>query len=653
VRESARPLLCCRFLSILTNGADVKQWGRLRSVAAIAALGLATAALPTAVALAAPGAAATASLRVAVTGLPHAVGGLVTVTGPAHYSKKLKQTTTLTHLVAGTYQVSASPVQSKGTTYVPTVTGGTQKLAKGRTGNAKADYFTHVPSTTKSVPGSAVTSVTPVGTGKQIVVKSSSAPKPGDIIAVGQGAATPDGLLAKVTGVQRHGSTVTLTTQPATLQEAMPQGEFTFSPAGDLSPMSTQTVRAGNTGPAARALAAKPLSLDQALKCGAGAEVKLTGSVATSIKPFLHASWHGRHSSLTGSVTAKLDADIKAEVTGTAGCTLSSVNLGGPHPLGSFVVFIGGWPVVVVPELQLTVQGSASTTASETAEVSAGATGTAGLSYADGQLTKISSLTFSRSGQQPTLTASGDAKLSVGADVTLALYGAGGPTVGIEPGLELKADSTATPWWTLDATLGASASMQVPALGISTKKIQFFNPPLSYEVAHASTGPKGSVVFSQAPGTSAPPANLGPYTMKPFAADTQPEGPVDTVQSPTGPVGFSQSLTHYLLSDGSWQTWSNGYTGDVYATGTSGSVTLTLPPGTKAFYFYGEPTQYALYSMTATSDDGTTSGAIPVQGQAGAQYFGFYATGSTTLNSITISGEDPTGSGIGEFAISS
>src|SRR5258708_20436598 len=114
--------------------------------------------------------------------------------------------------------------------------------------------------------------------------------------------------------------------------------------------MSTQPVHGGNRGPAARARAAKPLSLDQALKCGAGAEVKLTGSVATSIKPFLHASWHGRHSSLTGSVTAKLDADIKAEVTGTAGCTLSSVNLGGPHPLGSFVVFIAACPPLPLPQ---------------------------------------------------------------------------------------------------------------------------------------------------------------------------------------------------------------------------------------------------------------------------------------------------------------
>jgi len=126
---------------------------------------------------------------------------------------------------------------------------------------------------------------------------------------------------------------------------------------------------------------------------------------------------------------------------------------------------------------------------------------------------------------------------------------------------------------------------------------------------------------------------------------------VSGVDGPTGGVGFSPSLTHYTVGGG-WATWSNGYTGDVYATETQ-SVTLTLPDLTKAFYFYAEPDQFETFSMVATSDDGATSGPIAVDGFAGAQYFGFYATGSSSVKSITITGGDPDGFAVGEFGISS
>jgi hypothetical protein len=40
-----------------------------------------------------------------------------------------------------------------------------------------------------------------------------------------------------------------------------------------------------------------------------------------------------------------------------------------------------------------------------------------------------------------------------------------------------------------------------------------------------------------------------------------------------------------------------------------------------------------------------------VQGEAGAQYFGFYGNGSATLSSITVTTADPTGFAVGEFGI--
>jgi hypothetical protein len=176
----------------------------------------------------------------------------------------------------------------------------------------------------------------------------------------------------------------------------------------------------------------------------------------------------------------------------------------------------------------------------------------------------------------------------------------------------------------------------------------------AFPFSMVASAASGSIIFSDAPGTSAPPSTLGPYRMTSFPADTQAVGgTVSSVAGPTGTLGFTPSLQHCLTpnSAGCWQTWSNGYSGDVYAT-SSGSITITLPASTAAFYFYAEPDQFETFSITATSNDGTTSGSIPVAGQAGAEYFGFYATGGASLTSITVSGTDPTGFAVGEFGIS-
>lgn len=175
-----------------------------------------------------------------------------------------------------------------------------------------------------------------------------------------------------------------------------------------------------------------------------------------------------------------------------------------------------------------------------------------------------------------------------------------------------------------------------------------------------STCTTPQIHFDGSPGTNAPPSTLGPYEMTAFGTDSQPVCPnegsiVSGVVDPAGTIGFSQALSHDLIGQ-CWATWSNGYTGDVYDTFNSGSaeptqVTITLPAGTNAFYFYAEPQQFSVFSVEATAQDGTTSGPIDVQGEGGAQYFGFYGTGGATLSSITVTTADPTGFAVGEFGI--
>lgn len=168
----------------------------------------------------------------------------------------------------------------------------------------------------------------------------------------------------------------------------------------------------------------------------------------------------------------------------------------------------------------------------------------------------------------------------------------------------------------------------------------------------ACTGFTGfDTTFDGSPGTGAPPATLGPYTMIPFPADNRGIfSQITAVPGPTGQIGFNYPVYHYRIGSG-WATWSHGYSGDIYYTSGGTSLTISLPPDTGAFYFYAEPNSYDWFSFTATTQDGTTSGAVSVFGSSGATYFGFYSPVDSPLQTISITAGD--NFAVGEFGIAS
>jgi hypothetical protein len=175
-------------------------------------------------------------------------------------------------------------------------------------------------------------------------------------------------------------------------------------------------------------------------------------------------------------------------------------------------------------------------------------------------------------------------------------------------------------------------------------------------------GATSTVVFTGAPGTGAPPATLGGYHMTAFPTDARPVfTSVSTAPGPFGQnVAFSRALTHRRVGSYTtgWLNWSNGYSRDVYFSFTTSSVTLNLPPGTKAFYLYAQSDEFGTYQFTAHSQNGSaSSGAVSIDNTpsgTSAKYFGFYATGTTNVISVTVSrvGAGSFGYAIGEFGIS-
>ncbi|MFD0331889.1 hypothetical protein ACFQZC_36380 [Streptacidiphilus monticola] len=209
------------------------------------------------------------------------------------------------------------------------------------------------------------------------------------------------------------------------------------------------------------------------------------GSLSSSLSSTLRADW-----SLSGgataavSVSAREASSLTAALSGAATCTLTTTQLGSTRTLGEFTVFIGPVPVVVVPRLSFFVRGSVKTTGSVTASAGQDFTATAGLSYAHGTLTPNATAVASSTHQPPTVTGTGRLTVAVSTRLRLDLFGVAGPTVTIDPGLDLAADVTANPWWTLTGTLDAGASLRIPALGINASDPRLFSRRV--ELAHAA-----------------------------------------------------------------------------------------------------------------------------------------------------------------------
>src|SRR5690242_18962551 len=99
---------------------------------------------------------------------------------------------------------------------------------------------------------------------------------------------------------------------------------------------------------------------------------------------------------------------------------------------------------------------------------------------------------------------------------------------------------------------------------------------------------------------------LGRYEMSAFDQDPRPLGVTQSAPTPGGTdITFSQDVDHVRIGSG-WATWSHGDSGDVCWTEGATSLTMTLPPATSAFYFYAEPNPFATFTVTATTQDGTT-----------------------------------------------
>jgi hypothetical protein len=159
-------------------------------------------------------------------------------------------------------------------------------------------------------------------------------------------------------------------------------------------------------------------------------------------------------------------------------------------------------------------------------------------------------------------------------------------------------------------------------------------------------------------GTAAPPTTLGGNAMTPFGPDPQPiftQVASAISLAPAATVNFTNETQEHVTIGSGWATWSNGYTGDVYANAYAGpdfnTIAMSLGTPAKAFYFYAEPNAFSTFNITVTDQNGGTYTAA-VNGFAGANGFGLYGINGQQVASVTVTA-DPNAGGfaVGEFGI--
>lgn len=149
----------------------------------------------------------------------------------------------------------------------------------------------------------------------------------GDVVVTGVGPQTPEGLLGTVQAVTESADgTAVVTTSPASLFDAAPQGAF------DVVASDGVVTGSGQRGAAAAGLQTVARDLRENVSCGASGEVSIAGSFTVTPDFHLAAKWGGplwdrRVETATFSATVTESAELRATARAAAGCTLERTAL--------------------------------------------------------------------------------------------------------------------------------------------------------------------------------------------------------------------------------------------------------------------------------------------------------------------------------------
>ena len=193
--------------------------------------------------------------------------------------------------------------------------------------------------------------------------------------------------------------------------------------------------------------------------------------------------------------------------------------------------FIGPVPVVVTPQLTVYVGADARVSVDFSAGVEQSAEITTGASYGNGNWSSIIGISDNHIDKTltPKLEPTAKAEAFAGPELSVKVYGVAGPYGQVKGYLALKADPTASPWWTLKGGVNGELGMKVEIFSFAVA---------TYTVPITILAP---VLLDQAGGGIAPPTDIPP----------QPTPTIIATKTPTK----TSSCNSIWWPPGCWTWW--------------------------------------------------------------------------------------------------
>jgi len=443
------------------------------------------------------------ALVITISDLPTGTPGNVTLTDPNGQQSKLTSTL-IVNAIPGTYTVAAAPVVVGTSTYNAIAATQAPIVTAGNATNVKVDYKDVVPATTKVLDSVALSNLS-VSTDGLIFTMSASSPVAqslavGNVIVVpptSSSGVAPMGMLRKVVAIGTSNSDIVATTQVATLSDAFQRLDFQVQ-----SQLNSTTIQAVHS---ARGVSFRPgESLHSPLNSiraeGSPPPTDPCGGYSLGVfdvsKDFQVDAVPGL--TLSGSVEVCSGLNFGVDIVGTGFLGLipavnslsasasmgeySDLTLQGDLLTGSFdpdptvlgtldfpPIEVPGVPVWVSPKVSVFIGANGDVTSDVSAEVSSAGTFTGGVTYASGAWTPVPlTPSFQFAYQPPTLNASLSAKAYAGVEFDLYILDLVGPSFKPDAYLDLEADISKNPWWTLTGGLEGPMSLDVDFLGIAS-----------------------------------------------------------------------------------------------------------------------------------------------------------------------------------------
>lgn len=431
--------------------------------------------------------------------------------------------------------------------------------------------------------------------------------KPGSVIVAGKSLSTPLGFLRKVTRISQPNpsNSVAVDTVPATLHDVIVQGSYdfqrpltartvqSFTPA--LPGVTMQTVRADGSP----CLNVPNLSL---YKDNSGNSATLSGQACftSNIDVSGYFNTHGAGASITvsGGDTAHL------QVTGTGHADFNTQLTLGSFILDPIVFSIGPIPVVIVPEIDITVgaQGNirASITLGATQKTNVTVSAGCGIRWFPPDASCDADAGIDNSFTVDPITANANAQVTAYAtiDAKALLYGVAGGGLELQGYIEGDVDTQADPWWSIYAGLRLKAFFELDLFGVGTKTVTLADwrwliaqadGPLPGETVSLSAAPLQPICRKGTPFHGEPIVNCNPVTLTVTASSVN--GPLH------GDITFSAP------------DYDGGPTIGTCTLDVSGTCSISWHPKDTSLGAGDEP---GTYEITARTHGGTVSQPVSV-----------------------------------------